>query len=176
MPVAKNPDATEYYVYQLRVGAVPFYVGIGRLSRASDRVRYVKSLLAREEAGRTVRWVLSNEVVARLIQAGYEPKHEWVTENVTRSEALRAEKAEIARLGDEGWALANVHHNPDRLANANAIVQAVIKRLDPPPSSLHPAWKDEIRRRAAELDSGQVKPIPWAEVQRSALAQLEGRD
>jgi len=56
------------------------------------------------------------------------------------------------------------------------LAELLTASLDPSPSSLHPAWKDEIRRRAAELDSGQVKPIPWAEVQRSALAQLEGRD
>lgn len=28
------------------------------------------------------------------------------------------------------------------------------------------AWSDEIARRLAELDSGAVKPIPWAEVRR----------
>jgi putative addiction module component (TIGR02574 family) len=43
-------------------------------------------------------------------------------------------------------------------------------------SSLHPAWSAELRRRAAEVDSGSVKPIPWDEVRRQAQAQLDGGD
>ena len=39
--------------------------------------------------------------------------------------------------------------------------------------SLHPAWSAEFRRRAAEVESGQVKPIPWDEVRREARARLE---
>ena len=39
--------------------------------------------------------------------------------------------------------------------------------------SLHPAWASELRRRAAEIDSGKVQPIPWAEVRRQAQAQLD---
>lgn len=54
------------------------------------------------------------------------------------------------------------------------LVELLTASLDAPPSSLHPAWKAEIHRRAAELDSGAVKPIPWEEVQRRALAQLDG--
>jgi Putative addiction module component len=27
-------------------------------------------------------------------------------------------------------------------------------------------WKEEIARRIRELDSGKVKPIPWAEARR----------
>jgi putative addiction module component (TIGR02574 family) len=42
-----------------------------------------------------------------------------------------------------------------------------------PPSSLHAAWAAELRRRAAEIDSGQVKPIPWDEVRRQVQAQLD---
>lgn len=42
-----------------------------------------------------------------------------------------------------------------------------------PPSSLHAAWAAELRRRAAEIDSGQVKPIPWDEVRGQVQAQLD---
>ncbi len=42
-----------------------------------------------------------------------------------------------------------------------------------PPSSLHPAWAAELRRRAAEIDSGKVQPIPWEEVRRQVQAQLD---
>ena len=43
-----------------------------------------------------------------------------------------------------------------------------------PPSSLHPAWAAELRRRAAEIDSGRVQPILWEEVRRQVQAQLDG--
>ncbi len=56
------------------------------------------------------------------------------------------------------------------------LVDLLAESLEPSPSSLHPAWKAEIRRRAAELDSGQVKPIPWEEVDRKAQALLDGGD
>lgn len=48
--------------------------------------------------------------------------------------------------------------------------------LDPPPSSLHPAWKAEIHQRAAEIESGLVKPIPWEEVEREIQAMLGDED
>jgi putative addiction module component (TIGR02574 family) len=38
---------------------------------------------------------------------------------------------------------------------------------------LHPAWKEEIRRRLAQIDSGEVTPIPWEEVKRRAWEALE---
>ena len=36
------------------------------------------------------------------------------------------------------------------------------------PSALHPAWRNVVQRRSAELDSGTVTPVPWDEVRRSA--------
>lgn len=63
---------------------------------------------------------------------------------------------------------------PERRARDEAIADE--PPLPPPAlptSSLHPAWKAEIRRRAAEIDSGLVEPIPWDEVQRRMLAQLD---
>ncbi len=41
------------------------------------------------------------------------------------------------------------------------------------PSQLHPAWRAELRRRAAQVDSGEVKPIPWQEVRRLAWEALD---
>jgi hypothetical protein len=35
-------------------------------------------------------------------------------------------------------------------------------------------WNDEIARRIQELDSGKVKPIPWAEARRQVSAILDG--
>jgi putative addiction module component (TIGR02574 family) len=36
-------------------------------------------------------------------------------------------------------------------------------------------WNKEIARRIAKLDSGKVKPIPWAEARRQVSAILNGR-
>jgi putative addiction module component (TIGR02574 family) len=37
------------------------------------------------------------------------------------------------------------------------------------------AWDDEIKKRITELDSGQAKTIPWAEVRNRNLAKLAAR-
>lgn len=47
------------------------------------------------------------------------------------------------------------------------LVEALIVSLQPedrPP--FDESWRDVVRRRSAELRSGQVVPIPWAEVKR----------
>ena len=36
------------------------------------------------------------------------------------------------------------------------------------------AWRDEINRRLAELDSGEVTPIPWPEAREMILGNLDG--
>jgi hypothetical protein len=37
------------------------------------------------------------------------------------------------------------------------------------------AWDEEIKRRIEEIDSGKVKPIPWAKARRQIAALLNGR-
>ncbi len=39
---------------------------------------------------------------------------------------------------------------------------------------LHPAWRDVVARRSAELDSGLVRPVPWDEVRQSAREEIIG--
>ena len=56
---------------------------------------------------------------------------------------------------------------PDRSEFAELIAASV-----EPPAGLHPAWGPELRRRAAQLDSGEVKGIPHEEVMRKAYARL----
>lgn len=58
---------------------------------------------------------------------------------------------------------------PDRAELADLLAAS----LTSPPSSLHPDWAAELRRRAAGVDSGQVKPVPWDEVRRQVQAQLD---
>ncbi len=36
------------------------------------------------------------------------------------------------------------------------------------PSQLHPAWRDELRRRSAQVDAGEVDLVSWEEVRRRA--------
>ena len=35
------------------------------------------------------------------------------------------------------------------------------------PSQLHPAWRDELRRRLAQVDSGEVTPMAWEKVKQA---------
>lgn len=55
------------------------------------------------------------------------------------------------------------------------LVEALIASLQPtdrPP--FDESWRAVIQRRAAELRSGKVKSIPWAEVKRQAREQTGG--
>lgn len=54
------------------------------------------------------------------------------------------------------------------------LAELIAASLTSAPSSLHPAWGEELRRRAAEIDSGQVRPVPWDEARRQVQAQLAG--
>ena len=129
MPAARKPTDAEFYVYRLEVCGVPFYVGVGRSARASDRVRYVESLLKREKRGGSVNWSLSCAAVAGLLNNGCSVTVAYHTKGLTRSEALAAEKLEIARLAKAGTTLANVHHNPNRPKSAGDVIQSVLGRM-----------------------------------------------
>ena len=41
------------------------------------------------------------------------------------------------------------------------------------PSERHPAWAEEIRRRLAQVDSGEVTPLSWDEVKRLAWEAVD---
>lgn len=53
------------------------------------------------------------------------------------------------------------------------LVELIEATIPSPPSSLHPAWAEELRRRVVEIESGQVQTIPLAEVQRLIQSQLD---
>jgi putative addiction module component (TIGR02574 family) len=47
------------------------------------------------------------------------------------------------------------------------LVEALIVSFQPPDQApFDDSWREVIRRRSAELASGQVIPVPWAEVKR----------
>jgi putative addiction module component (TIGR02574 family) len=55
------------------------------------------------------------------------------------------------------------------------LVEALISSFHPqdrPP--FDESWRDVIARRSAELQTGQVKPIAWDEVKRSAREKAGG--
>ncbi len=59
-----------------------------------------------------------------------------------------------------------------RAALAGSLLESLDETID---ASAEEAWSREIARRIEELDSGKVKPIPWAEARRQISAILNGR-
>jgi putative addiction module component (TIGR02574 family) len=59
-----------------------------------------------------------------------------------------------------------------RAALAGSLLESLDDNLD---ASAEEEWNEEIARRIQELDSGKVKPIPWADARRQISAILNGR-
>jgi putative addiction module component (TIGR02574 family) len=59
-----------------------------------------------------------------------------------------------------------------RAALAGSLLESLDETVDP---AAEEEWNEEIARRIQELDSGKVKPIPWAEARRQVSAILNGR-
>ena len=59
-----------------------------------------------------------------------------------------------------------------RAALAGSLLESLDDTLD---SSVEEEWSREIARRIGELDSGKVKPVPWAEARRQVSAILNAR-
>ena len=128
MPTAKNPEKAEFFVYRLVADGVPFYVGIGRSARASDRVRYIRYLMSREAQDKPVKWGLSARVIAALIRAGCDVQVMYPASGLTRADALEQECAEIENLLALGFLLANIQHNSNRPSSHEPVVESVLAR------------------------------------------------
>jgi putative addiction module component (TIGR02574 family) len=59
-----------------------------------------------------------------------------------------------------------------RAALAGSLLDSLDDSVD---ASAEEEWNKEIACRIQELDSGRVKPIPWAEARRQVSAILHGR-
>jgi putative addiction module component (TIGR02574 family) len=59
-----------------------------------------------------------------------------------------------------------------RAALAGSLLDSLDDTVD---AAAEEEWNKEIARRIEELDSGKVKPIPWAEARRQISAVLNGR-
>ena len=128
MSIAKDPNRPEFYVYHLCAEGIPFYVGIGRSARASDRIRYIRYLLTREAQGKLARWSLSGRAIAALLRAGCDVQVTYPASDLTRGEALARERSEITRLLSSGFVLANIQYNPQRPKTHEPVVESVLVR------------------------------------------------
>ena len=61
---------------------------------------------------------------------------------------------------------------PDRAGLAGLLIEFL--EADPEPD-VEAAWSDEIKRRVADLDAGNVETIPWEEVRQQLLDRLNAR-
>jgi putative addiction module component (TIGR02574 family) len=59
-----------------------------------------------------------------------------------------------------------------RAALAGSLLESLDETVD---ASAEEEWNEEIARRIQDLDSGKVKPVPWAEARRQVSAILNGR-
>lgn len=126
MPVSAFPRKHEFYVYQFKVGAYPFYVGIGRDKRGTDRIRYVKSLLKPHNRLKLQQSSLQVRVLAKLLRRKETVRYLQTRKPLTRSQALAQERAVIGRLVRKGYLLANWQHNPHRHLDAAKAVRAIL--------------------------------------------------
>jgi putative addiction module component (TIGR02574 family) len=65
--------------------------------------------------------------------------------------------------------------SPSARAAVAAELLESLEGLETESEDVESAWADEIQKRLAEVDSGAVKPIPWAEARRRILAAATGR-
>ena len=126
MPAPANPHKRDFFVYQFKVGTYPFYVGIGRANRATDRLRYVRSLMIPKHAAKLAKKRLSVRVMAALLERGIEPKLSCTRRPLNRREALEREKSDIAKLIARGFQLTNWHHNPYRHNDIKKALRAIL--------------------------------------------------
>jgi len=115
-------------VYALEVNRIPFYIGIGRSERASDRVRYVRYMMRRDTAGKPVNWCLSSRVIAEFCRRGHQVRVRYLRRWLTRRQALTFEYDKITRLVSRGTVLANRQHNRCYPSSHLQVIRAVLKR------------------------------------------------
>jgi hypothetical protein len=123
MPVAANPLRRDFYVYTFHVEGYPFDVGIGRDRRASDRLRYIRSLTPAKLKGKS----LSVRVMAVLDRRAC-IEYSCTRKPLNRAQALELERETIARLVRKGYQLTNWQHNPFRHNDTDKAVRAIRRK------------------------------------------------
>lgn len=124
MPAPANPRKRDFFVYTFSADGYPFYVGIGRDKRASDRLRYVRSLTP----AKLKTMSLSVRVMAELDKRTH-VKFSSTRTPLNRSQALALENRKIDQLIRKGYQLTNWQHNPYRHNDTLKAVRAIRKKL-----------------------------------------------
>ena len=106
-----------------------FYVGIGHSARAIDRVRFVTCLMKRQREGKSVKWVLSNEVIARLLRTGILVRVKILRKGLTKPRALAEERKIISWFQSRSVVLANRQHNGGVALTTNQVMRDIRRRL-----------------------------------------------
>jgi len=57
----------------------------------------------------------------------------------------------------------------ERAALAGQLIESLDTKID---EDAEAAWSAEIDRRVGELESGKVKPVPWAKARRQILGEV----
>ncbi len=115
MPIPKNPNIPEFYVYQFTVSGVPFYIGIGRAERDSDRIRFIKNIIRRRKLGLPVKHQANSVLlIEELLNRNVDIQRNRIFEGLTREEALKKEKEVIIRLVSSSVRLMNFSDNPNK--------------------------------------------------------------
>jgi len=70
----------------------------------------------------------------------------------------------------ELFAKASLLSEEDRATLAGLLIESLESEID---SDVEEAWRLEIERRVAELDSGTVQTVPWEEVRAKLLRRTE---
>ena len=120
MPKPAHPRKRDFFVYTFRADGYPFYVGIGRDRRASDRLRYVRSLTAAKLRTKS----LSVRVMAVLDKVS-RIHFSSTRRPLNRAQALALEKKKIDQLIRKGYQLTNWQHNPNRHDDATKAATAI---------------------------------------------------
>jgi putative addiction module component (TIGR02574 family) len=60
----------------------------------------------------------------------------------------------------------------DRATLAGLLIESLEADAEP---DVQAAWSDEIQRRVADLDAGNVETLPWEEARRRLLDRLNAR-
>ena len=127
MPLPTDPNKPEFFVYRFEVDQYPFYVGIGRAERASDRIRYVRSLFTPKNTQKLARSEPQRSCHGCIYTARTRTRAEAHLRDPIRAKALELERGEIKRLLDAGYVLANRQQNPYwRERDEDGIVAAIL--------------------------------------------------
>lgn len=70
----------------------------------------------------------------------------------------------------ELFARASTLSEKERASLAGLLIESLESEVDP---DVEEAWRKEVERRVAELDSGAVTPVPWETLRAELLRRTE---